>query len=64
MVQRPEAIGVFEFVAVARLRALQLAQGCTPRLAGHHAVAVMAQMEVAAGAVKASDAPALRAATS
>jgi DNA-directed RNA polymerase subunit K/omega len=53
MVKRPELIGAFTFVALARLRAVQLAQGCTPRVAGDHTVATMAQMEVAAGAIMA-----------
>ena len=56
MVKRPDSIGAFEFVAVARLRAVQLAQGCTPRVAGIHTVAVMAQLEVAGGEVKSCDA--------
>lgn len=55
MVRRPDVIGAFRFVALSRLRALQLAQGCTPRVAGTHTVAVMAQMEVAAGEVKACE---------
>jgi DNA-directed RNA polymerase subunit K/omega len=55
MVKRPDVIGAFTFVVLARQRALQLALGCTPRLAGLHTVAVMAQMEVAAGEVRASD---------
>jgi hypothetical protein len=55
MVKRPDVIGAFRFVALARLRVLQLAQGCAPRLAGTHTIAVMAQMEVAAGEVKACD---------
>jgi hypothetical protein len=55
MVKRPDVIGAFRFVALARLRVLQLAKGCTPRLAGTHTIAVMAQMEVAAGEVKACE---------
>ncbi|BCS32039.1 hypothetical protein TBR22_A12440 [Luteitalea sp. TBR-22] len=55
MVKRPDDLGAFAFVTLARLRVLQLAQGCTPRVPGAHTIAVMAQMEVAAGAVKADD---------
>lgn len=51
MVKRPPEIGAFQFVILARLRATQLAAGCTPRLAGIHTHAVMAQMEVAEGQV-------------
>lgn len=53
MVKRPEGMNAFAFVAISRLRAVQLAQGCTPRVAGNHTVAVMAQLEVAAGVVAA-----------
>lgn len=52
MVKRPDDLGAFAFVTLARLRVLQLAQGCTPRVPGVHTIAVMAQMEVAAGEVK------------
>lgn len=52
MVKRPESIGAFQFVVLSRLRATQLMAGCTPRLAGVHTAAVMAQMEVADGQVK------------
>jgi hypothetical protein len=52
MVKRPEEIGAFQFVVLSRLRATQLLAGCTPRLAGIHTPAVMAQMEVADGQVK------------
>ena len=52
MVKRPVEIGAFQFVVLSRLRALQLQAGCAPRLAGTHTHAVMAQMEVADGAVK------------
>ena len=57
MVLLPPDIGVFEFIALARLRALQLAAGCSPRVDGHHSVAVLAQMEIAAGKVQAADRP-------
>ena len=52
MVKRPEDIGAFQFVILSQLRATQLQTGCTPRLAGIHTHAVMAQMEVADGQVK------------
>lgn len=55
MVKRPEVIGAFRFVVLSRLRVAQLAQGCAPRLAGVHTMATLAQMEVAAGAIKACD---------
>lgn len=54
---RPSDMNAYEFVAVAALRAQQLLGGCTPRLAGEHSAATMAQMEVAAGRVaRATDA--------
>lgn len=47
-------MGAFEFVAVAALRAAQLARGCRPRVDGDHTVAVFAQREVAEGKVSPS----------
>lgn len=44
-------MGAFEFVAVAALRAGQLARGCRPRVEGDHTTAVLAQREVAEGKV-------------
>jgi DNA-directed RNA polymerase subunit K/omega len=44
-------MGAFEFVAVAALRAAQLARGCRPRVDGDHTKAVLAQREVAEGKV-------------
>jgi DNA-directed RNA polymerase subunit K/omega len=44
-------MGAFEFVAVAALRAAQLARGCRPRVDGDHTKAVFAQREVAEGKV-------------
>lgn len=55
MVLRPDDVGVFQFIALARLRAVQLAAGCRPRVDGQHSVAVMAQMEIAAGKVRAAE---------
>jgi len=51
MVQRPPEFAPFEFAVLAGLRALQLAQGCTPRVTCGHKITVTAQMEVAAGKV-------------
>jgi DNA-directed RNA polymerase subunit K/omega len=51
-------MGAFEFVAIAALRAVQLARGCRVRVEGDHTRAVFAQLEVAAGKVTAIvDAP-------
>lgn len=47
-------MGVFEFVAIAALRAAQLARGCRPRVDGDHCTAVLAQREVAEGKVTSS----------
>jgi DNA-directed RNA polymerase subunit K/omega len=44
-------MGAFEFVAIAALRAAQLARGCCPRVNGDHTTAVFAQREVAEGKV-------------
>lgn len=52
MVPRPDALGAFQFVAISRLRAHQLTAGSVPRFEGPHTVAVMAQMEVAAGKIQ------------
>jgi DNA-directed RNA polymerase subunit K/omega len=51
MVTRPINVNAYEFVVVSALRAKQLLAGCTPRLAGDHNAATMAQMEVAAGCI-------------
>jgi DNA-directed RNA polymerase subunit K/omega len=55
MVLLPPVYGAFQFITVACLRAHQLSAGCAPRVDGAHSVAVMAQMEVAAGKVQAVD---------
>jgi len=47
------AMGSFEFVVLAKLRAGQLVRGCAPRVSGDHSTAVIAQFEVAAGKVTA-----------
>ena len=51
MVQRPIELNPFEFAVLAALRAVQLAQGCTPRVIAGEKVTVTAQMEVATGKV-------------
>ena len=51
MIRPPHLMGTFEFVAVAALRAAQLARGCRPRVEGDHTTAVLAQREVAEGKV-------------
>jgi len=51
MIRPPFKMGAFEFVAVAALRAAQLARGCRPRVDGDHTTAVFAQREVAEGKV-------------
>ena len=52
MVQRPPAVGAFQFVVLATLRAAQLTRGCRPRVAGTHKAAVTAQIEIAEGKVR------------
>ena len=52
MVQRPAAIGAFEFVVLSTLRAAQLLRGCVPTIdSTGHRPAVTAQLEVAGGFV-------------
>ena len=51
MIRPPHLMGSFEFVAIAALRAAQLARGCRPRVNGNHTTAVFAQREVAEGKV-------------
>jgi DNA-directed RNA polymerase subunit K/omega len=51
MVIRPLHLNRYEFVVLSALRAQQLLAGCTPRVAGDHSAATMAQMEVADGRV-------------
>jgi DNA-directed RNA polymerase subunit K/omega len=47
MIKRPDGMNAFEFVVLAALRAAQLQQGCTPRVAPSEKVAVTAQHELA-----------------
>ena len=51
MIQRPEGIGAFEFVVLARLRAVQLLRGCLPRVEPGHSIATTALLELASGSV-------------
>jgi DNA-directed RNA polymerase subunit K/omega len=52
MVQRPPAVGAFEFVVLSTLRAAQLRRGCIPTIdPGDHRHAVTAQLEIAGGHV-------------
>jgi len=51
MVRLPPGLSAFEFVVLASLRAVQLSRGCTPRVVGPHKRIVIAQLEVASGAV-------------
>ena len=49
--QRPEGVGTFQFVVLAKLRAAQLMRGCLPKVEGGHKMTVTAQLEVSAGKV-------------
>lgn len=49
-------MGTFEFVIVSGLRAAQLMRGSVPRVKSTHKCIVVAQMEVATGAVTRVDA--------
>jgi hypothetical protein len=51
VIQRPSALGTFEFVVLAALRASQLMRGCLPKVDGAHTIAVTAQLEIAQGKV-------------
>jgi DNA-directed RNA polymerase subunit K/omega len=55
MISRPKDANPFEFVIVAALRAKQLMRGCTPRVPGGHKRTTIAQLEVVAGKVGASE---------
>jgi DNA-directed RNA polymerase subunit K/omega len=57
MVRPPAGFSVFEFVVLSGLRAVQLSRGCTPRVEGPHKRIVIAQLEVASGAVVRAVAP-------
>lgn len=51
MVQRPDDMSAFEFVAIAALRTAQLMRGCLPRVAPGHKPTTTAQLEIAGGHV-------------
>jgi DNA-directed RNA polymerase subunit K/omega len=53
MIHRGIEIPAFEFVVVAAQRTAQLMRGCVPRVAPHSKPEVTAQLEVAAGKVRA-----------
>jgi hypothetical protein len=57
MIQHP-GIGTFEFIILSSLRAAQLMRGCTPRIPTTHKRMMTAQLEVAAGEIQRSPAPA------
>ena len=51
MIRPPDSLSKFEFVVLASLRSVQLTRGCIPRVEGVHKRTVIAQLEVASGAV-------------
>lgn len=53
MIHRVPGVNPFEFVKVASLRAAQLMRGCTARVPEGRRPIITAQLEVAAGKVKA-----------
>jgi hypothetical protein len=57
MIHRPRESNAFEFVRVATLRAAQLMQGCSPRVAPSHRSILTAQLEVVSGVVRADARP-------
>jgi DNA-directed RNA polymerase subunit K/omega len=55
-VRPPHGLGGYAFAVLSSLRAGQLIRGCTPKIdAGVHKPIVVAQLEVARGAVAAVD---------
>jgi hypothetical protein len=52
LIQRPDGVGAFEFVVLARLRALQLLRGCLPRVELGHSIAMTALLELANGSIE------------
>jgi hypothetical protein len=50
-IQRPPAVGAFQFVVLATLRAAQLTRGCLPKIVSTHKHTVTAQVEVAEGKI-------------
>jgi DNA-directed RNA polymerase subunit K/omega len=57
MVHRSSEVNAFEFIRVASLRAAQLMRGCTPLVGQSHRSVLTAQLEVAAGKIRASERP-------
>jgi hypothetical protein len=51
MVNRPQEMSPFEFIAIATLRAAQLVRGCGPRVPSGHKFTTTAQLEVIAGLI-------------
>jgi DNA-directed RNA polymerase subunit K/omega len=51
MVNRPETLNSFEFIALAALRTAQLMRGCVPRVTGGHKPTTTAQLEIIAGKI-------------
>jgi len=51
MVNRPQEITSFEFIAIATLRTAQLIRGCVPRVPSGHKLTTTAQLEVTAGQI-------------
>ena len=51
MVNRPQELNSFEFIAVATLRTAQLMRGCVPRVPAGHKPTTTAQLEIIAGKV-------------
>ena len=51
MVNRPETLNSFEFIAIAALRTAQLMRGCVARVPAGHKPTTTAQLEIIAGKV-------------
>jgi DNA-directed RNA polymerase subunit K/omega len=64
VVNRPETLNSFEFIALAALRTAQLMRGCMPRLAGGHKPTTTAQLEIIAGKILKSTSGAIRSTSS
>lgn len=51
MVNRPQEMTSFEFIAIATLRTAQLIRGCVPRVPSGHKLTTTAQLEITAGQI-------------
>jgi DNA-directed RNA polymerase subunit K/omega len=51
MVNRPQEMNSFEFIAIATLRTAQLIRGCVPRVPSGHKFTTTAQLEIIAGQI-------------